>query len=737
MKRSPIYLRVAVPSPLYRDFDYLPPAGTDPARLEPGMRLSLPFGQREVVGVLLETAGTTEVPASKLKAARRLLDETPLIPPDMLALARWAADYYRHPIGEVVQALLPVLLRQGKPAKLPITPVWRLNAMGRDADPGSLVRAKRQRSLHALLLHHPAGLTSSAIAEELPESAASLRALIKRGWLEDASGESGPADSTPLPVMAGTTMLNAAQKQAAAEISAALGSYRAFLLDGVTGSGKTEVYLEAIAAAVGSGLQALVLLPEINLTPQTLARFRARFGTVAAFHSGLSEGERLATWLAARDGKAPVIVGTRSAAWLPLKSPGLIVVDEEHDASFKQHEGFRYSARDLAVVRAQRTNIPVILGSATPSLESLHNATQGRYTHLKLPERAGLARHPSMKLLDIRARPLVEGLSDLLLDAVKRHLAADGQVLLFLNRRGYAPTFMCHDCGTPEACKRCDARMTLHGTKRLVCHHCGAERPVPARCTHCGSEAFGAVGQGTERIEQVLMELFPDAGVARVDRDSTRRKGSMERLLDDVHSGARRILVGTQMLAKGHDFPNVTLVGVLDADQGLFSADFRACERMAQLVIQVAGRAGRAEKPGEVLIQTHQPDHPLLQHLVREGYGSFAQAALAERRLAGLPPYAALALLRAEAPASAAPTAFLQAARDMLAGRRVPDVALLGPAPAPMERRAGRYRVNLLLQAPQRAPLQKLLAATLPELGELKQARRVRWSIDVDPVSLD
>jgi primosomal protein N' (replication factor Y) len=737
VKRPPLYLKVAVPSPLYRDFDYLPPPDTDSASLQPGVRLRLPFGRREVVGVLLGTSDRSDVPAAKLKAARSVLDDRPAIPPDMLALARWAADYYRHPIGEVVQTLLPVLLRQGKPAELTVTPRWRLAQAGREAAVAELKRAPKQRALHALLSRHPAGLEPSAISDELPGAGPALRALKERGWLDDASAETGPEETTPLPMMAGRTDLNAAQKAAAAEISKALGGYKAFLLDGVTGSGKTEVYLEAIATAVASGLQALVLLPEINLTPQTLARFRARFGTVAAFHSGLSEGERLATWLGARDGTLKVIVGTRSAAWLPLRSPGLIVVDEEHDASFKQHEGFRYSARDLAVVRAQRADIPVILGSATPSLESLHNAAQERYTHLRLPERAGTARHPSMKLLDIRSRPLIEGLSDLLLDAVKRHLAADGQVLLFLNRRGYAPTFMCHDCGTPEACKRCDARMTLHGSSRLVCHHCGAERPVPQKCGHCGSAAFGAVGQGTERIEAALTELFPDAGIARVDRDSTRRKGSMEKLLEEVHSGARRILVGTQMLAKGHDFPNVTLVGVLDADQGLFSADFRAAERMAQLIIQVAGRAGRADKPGEVLIQTHQPDHPLLQHLVREGYGSFAEAALAERRLAGLPPFAALALLRAEATTAAAPTAFLEAARECLSQKRGSQVALLGPAPAPMERRAGRYRANLLLQAAQRAPLQNLLAATLPELDELKQARKVRWSIDIDPVSLD
>ena len=738
MNRAPLILKVAVPSPLYRDFDYLPPADVDLDRLQPGVRLKVPFGRRELTGVLLETAGKSTLPPAKLKTARRLLDDSPLIPADMLALARWAADYYRHPIGEVVQALLPVALRQGKRAAQAATPVWRLSALGRAADVSLLARAPRQRALHALLQRHPAGLETAAIGEELPEPGAALRALLKRGWVEDVVQVDGPLPTQALPpVPAGKTELNPAQKAAAAEVTGALPGYRAFLLDGVTGSGKTEVYLEAIAAAVARGRQALVLLPEINLTPQTLARFRARFGRVAAFHSGLSEGERLATWLSSRDGSAPVIVGTRSAAWLPLQAPGLIVVDEEHDASFKQQEGFRYSARDLAVVRAQRADVPVILGSATPSLESLHNVAQGRYTLLRLPERAGSARHPAMKLLDIRSRPLVEGLSDLLLDAVKRHLGEGGQVLLFLNRRGYAPTLMCHDCGTPEACKRCDARMTLHGDRRLVCHHCGAERPVPKQCAHCGSPSLGAFGQGTERIEAALAELFPDAGVARVDRDSTRRKGSMEKILDEVQHGARRLLVGTQMLTKGHDFPNVTLVGVLDADQGLFSSDFRASERMAQLIIQVAGRAGRADKPGEVLIQTHQPDHPLLTHLVREGYGSFAAAALEERRVSGLPPYAALALLRAEAPAAQAPAAFLDAAREALARHRAPGVQLLGPVPAPMERRAGRYRAHLLLQAGQRAPLQRLLAAALPELDGLKTARRVRWSIDVDPVNLD
>ena len=734
MKRALRYLKVAVPSPLYRDFDYLPPPDVNPASLYPGIRLKVPFGRRELVGVLMETADKSTVPTAKLKAARRLLDDAPVIPQDMLALARWAAEYYRHPIGEVVQALLPVLLRQGRPATVAGRSAWRLSTAGRDADPSSLARAPKQRSLHALLAAHEGGLDTAEIAGTLPDAGAALQALKKRGWVEAAARDRLPAAAlTPSP----PPVLNPAQRAAVGEIKSGLDGYHAFLLDGVTGSGKTEVYLAAIEAALERGLQALVLLPEINLTPQTLARFRARFGVVAAFHSGLSDGERLAAWLAARDGKAQVIVGTRSAAWLPLARPGLFLVDEEHDVSFKQQEGFRYSARDLVVMRAQRARVPVVLGSATPSLESLHNAAQQRYKRLALPERAGNARDPTVRLLDIRSRPLTAGLSDLLIDAVRRHLAEAGQVLLFLNRRGYAPTFMCHDCGAQELCKRCDARMTLHGRARLVCHHCGAERPAPPACAQCGGKSFGAFGQGTERIEQALAELFPGAGVARVDRDSTRRKGSMEKILADVQSGARRLLVGTQMLAKGHDFPNVTLVGVLDADQGLFSADFRANERMAQLITQVAGRAGRAERLGEVLIQTLKPDHPLLRHLVKEGYGSFAVAALAERRGAVLPPYAALALLRAEAPSPEAPRAFLQAALNRLAAGRVSGVSLLGPAPAPMERRAGRYRAHLLLQAAQRAPLQKLLAATLPELDELKEARRVRWSVDVDPVSLD
>lgn len=731
MKSSaPIFLRVAVASPLPRHFDYLPPRNTEASTFTPGMRLRVPFGKREMIGVLLETAAHSDVPAAKLKHAQAIVDDVPLIPPDLLALARWAADYYHYPIGEVVSTLLPPALRTGKSGAGADNFVWRLTAAGAAAEVSALKAAPKQAALLRMLVQHPTGLDAKLLDDKLAHWQVPMRALRRRGWVEKIPAL--PQTLPAFPVAAGVA-LNTAQSAAAGEIRAALGSFRAFLLDGVTGSGKTEVYLEVMAECLRLGSQALLLVPEIGLTPQLLLRVRRRFADTVVFHSALGAGERLGVWEAARTGRASVVIGTRSAVFLPLQNPGLIVVDEEHDASFKQQDGFRYSARDLAVVRAARHKIPVVLGSATPSLESLYNSAQSRYVHLSLPERAGAARHPAIQLLDIRKQLLHEGVSDSMLAAIRRHLQAEGQVLLFLNRRGYAPTVMCHACGATLQCRRCDARLTLHSNRQLQCHHCGSQRPLPAHCEHCGAGELGHFGFGTERIERVLAALFPNVAIARLDRDSTRRKGMLEALLDGVQHGEYQILIGTQMLAKGHDFPNVTLVGILDADQGLFGVDFRASERMAQLVMQVAGRAGRAERAGEVLVQTHHPEHPLLNRLVHEGYASFATAALAERRAAGLPPFAAMALLRAQAVTRAAPMAFLEAARRELAPACGRQVQLLGPAPAPMERRAGRFRAQLLLLAAQRALLQQALSTALPTLYALKQARRVRWSLDVDP----
>jgi len=720
-------LHIAIPSPLRRRFDYLAPA----APVTPGCRVRVSFGRQRLVGIVLDTAAGSEVPLEKLRPVEAVLDSEALLPPDVLELLTWASTYYHHSIGEVCASALPVALRQGEPARPRGLRRHVLTDAGRAADPGQLTRAPRQAALLAFLqrLAAPAGADELAGVDGWQGAMARLE---EKGWVtteeSPALPVAGRSADTPPP-------LAPAQQAAVDAVAAAFGRFGGFLLDGVTGSGKTEVYLRLIAQALAAGRQTLVLVPEIGLTPQLLERFRLRFPVpIAVLHSGLADGERLNAWLAARAGLAPIVIGTRSAVFTPLPQLGLIIVDEEHDPSFKQQDGFRYSARDVAVVRAQKAGVPVVLGSATPALESLANAAAGRYTRLELPERAGSAIHPQLHLLDIRHQRLDGGISEPLYGVMGRHLERGGQVLLFLNRRGYAPVLLCHDCGWVASCRRCDAHLTYHaGQKRIRCHHCGTERPVPQQCGGCGSHDLRPIGHGTERVEEALRTRFPDTGIERIDRDATRRKGSLEAKLSRVHSGEARLLIGTQMLAKGHHFPDVTLVGILDADQGLFSADFRAGERMAQLILQVAGRAGRAERPGEVLIQTHHPDHPLLRLLIEQGYGAFAAAALEERRQAELPPYSFLALLRAEAPAAAVPLAFLEEARLLAEGLQPAGVMLLGPVPAPMERRAGRYRAQLLLQAASRAALHRLLERWLPLLEESKAGRKARWSLDVDP----
>ncbi|MBN8482538.1 MAG: primosomal protein N', partial [Xanthomonadales bacterium] len=531
--------------------------------------------------------------------------------------------------------------------------------------------------------------------------------------------------------------LNAAQAAACAAISAAASTFTPFLLDGVTGSGKTEVYLDAIADVVARGAQALVLVPEIALTPQTVRRFRERLGfEVALLHSGLSEGERGRAWLAAAAGDASVVLGTRSAVFVPMARPGLIVIDEEHDASYKQQDGFRYHARDLAVVRAKALGVPLVLGSATPSLESLANAEAGRYRHLRLVERAGVARPPELHVMDLRHKRVVDGLAIDSLRTISAHLDAGGQVLVFRNRRGYAPVLFCHACGWSAQCGRCDRPLTVHrGAARLRCHHCGAEERVPAACPACASPALGPQGVGTERLEAMLAERFPNVPVVRIDRDSTRTRGGRDALLDGLDAEGARILVGTQMLAKGHDLSGLTLVVVVGVDEGLYSVDFRAGERLGQLIVQVAGRAGRADRPGSVILQTHHPQHPLLAALLEGGYPMLARRLLAERAAASLPPFAHLALLRAEAKQNAQTLEFLAAAAAVARASRL-TVLLHGPLPAPMPRRAGFLRSQLLIEAAERPLMQAFLAAWLPAVRALPLARRVRWSIDVDPVEM-
>ncbi|MGJ4730949.1 primosomal protein N' [Luteimonas sp. SDU101] len=569
------------------------------------------------------------------------------------------------------------------------------------------------------------------------------RALEGRGLAEriavPASGFAPAPQPGPTP--------NPEQRAAIEAVREAAG-FAPMLLDGVTGSGKTEVYLHAIADCLARGRQALVLVPEIGLTPQLLARFRARLGVpVHAAHSGLNDNERARTWAAAWRGEARVIVGTRSAVFTPLPDAGLIVIDEEHDASYKQQDGIRYHARDFALVRGKSLGVPVLLGSATPSLESLHNAGAGRYGYLRLSQRAGDARPPAVRVIDVRKRALDAGLSGQMLDAIRGALGSGGQVLVFRNRRGYAPVLLCHDCGWSAQCPRCSTPehgrpMTVHAHgRRLQCHHCGHRRPSPPACPDCASLALQPQGAGTERIEEVLAATFPEVPVLRIDRGSTQRRDALAQLLGSL--GDRPgILIGTQMLAKGHDLPDLSLVCVVGVDEGLFSADFRAHEKLAQLLIQVAGRAGRARRAGEVLLQTHHPEHPLLATLIAGGYPAFAGDELAQREAAGFPPYAHLALLRAESKHAEPPMEFLRAVRRTLepAGRARASaqdgLSISGPMPAPMPRRAGMHRAQLLLLAQSRRALHAALHDAVPAIHALTEARKVRWSLDVDPADL-
>jgi primosomal protein N' (replication factor Y) (superfamily II helicase) len=710
-------VRVAVPVPLPRLFDYLPPLEE---RLPPlGSRVLVPFGNRKLVGLVVDHGTGNHDPAVKLKPIEIVLDEA-LLDESLLDLIDWCSRYYGFAPGEAVNLLLPGALRRTKPFQ-PAPPAFiALTDSGRQAD---LSRAPRQAELREQLNSGP---VARQRLTDLNFSSQIIKRMLDDGLVQAVDV---PAEFEAVP----GPELNAEQRHAVAAILAARHRFEAQLLAGITGSGKTEVYLSAARRMLARDRQVLILIPEIGLTAQLVRRIESRLGEPAhVYHSDLSEGERLACWQAARSGRARVIVGTRSAVFLPLSRPGLIVVDEEHDASFKQAEGARYHGRDVAVMRARKLGIPVVLGSATPSLESLHNAEQSRYRLLELTRRAGTANLPRWRILDARGKS--SQLDPQLVQGIGRHLEAGGQVLLYRNRRGYAPVLMCAECGWSADCQRCDAHMTWHQVNAsLQCHHCGSHHKAPPRCPECGSPELLALGAGTERLEDQLKQEFPGTPVHRVDRDNLTGRHDFEQLLEQVREGQPCILVGTQMLAKGHHLPGVTLAAVLDVDQALFSADFRAPERLGQVVCQVAGRAGRGERSGEFLLLTRHPEHPLLAELARGDYLAYARKLLEERSRAELPPATAMALVRAEAHQPERPRAFLGQAARLLES---PRVEIIGPLPAIMNRRGGYWRFQLWLQAPDRAALAGVLSARLKALHELPAARQVRWHVDMDAMEL-
>ncbi len=741
-------LRIALATPLLKLFDYRCPESGAPEASHPparGKRVIVPFGKQTRIGVITSVADSTTVPSNKLRNAIRVIDAEPLLDASIMALLDWAADYYHHAPGEVVATAIPGLLRKGGAIDA-TEKIWRTTPQSREIDIATLAkRAPVQARIIELARANLDGMDESVLSAAGKTWRSAAARLVDKNLLEIDQQRlvSRPFHDSPDDAQTRTPPPTPTDDQRVAinDINAARG-FVPFLLEGVTGSGKTEVYLRCIEQQLERGRQSLLLVPEIGLTPQLVNRFRGRLRTrIAVLHSGLNETERLMAWRSARDGTAGVIIGTRSAVFTPLPNPGLVIIDEEHDSSLKQQDGFRYSARDLAVWRARQLDIPIILGSATPSFESLENVNAGRYTKLCLPNRPGHARQPGVKLIDLRSQPCKDGLTDPLRLAIARHLADDGQVLLYLNRRGYAPSMMCTSCGQLVECRRCDARLVFHQRRaRLICHHCGADHGVPTECAECHAPDLLPVGQGTERLEQAVTELFGEHGIVRIDRDTTRRKGEIERRLELVRSGEARVLLGTQMLTKGHDFPNVTMVGIIDADQGLFGTDFRSSERLAQSFIQVSGRAGRGDRPGEVYIQTLFPEHPLLLTLITQGYDQFANQAMTERKSAGWPPYACLALTRAEATQRQHAFAFLEEARDLAAKLirtgQFSGVRYLGPAPAPMEKRSGRYRGQLLIMADTRTQIQRFLHTWRPALDTLKSARKARWSVDVDPGEL-
>lgn len=658
--------KIALPVPLQRLFDYLPPLEETSCPLARGTRVRVPFGRQERIGIIFDHATDTSLSMHQLKPILSVCDPFPLFPENLCDFIVKASRYYHHAIGEVAFTGLPPSLRQGKPLK----PIKNDN---------------------------------------LP----------------------------PSPIISHALALNTDQQFAVDAILNQTHQFQPFLLEGITGSGKTEVYLQAAAEILKTQKQILVLIPEISLTPQTLERFQARFNTtVCAYHSRITASERTRVWRRVRANEPIIVVGTRSAVFLPFTKIGLIVIDEEHDPSFKQQDGFRYSARDLAVLRAQQSSCPIVLGSATPAFETLSNVISEKYKKLSLPHRATSSTLPQMRLIDVRHKKLEHGLSSQLIARIKYHLEHQGQVLLFINRRGYSPTLMCYDCGWIAECTRCDARLTYHHKRKLlVCHHCLHQRKVPSHCSTCGASALHPVGQGTERIEQTLTEIFPDLKIARIDSDATRQKGSLDTLLNLAEKNEARLLIGTQMLAKGHHFPHLSLVGIVDADGGLFSTDFRAIEKMAQLIIQVAGRAGRVHQAGEVMIQTFHPDHPLLQQLLKQDYAELAHHLLEERRECQLPPFSHWALLRAESLHGEYSEKFLENLRQQLAPKNA-LVKILGPIPAPMPKRQGHYRFQLLLQSQDRKSLHDVLSYSTDLLEENKFSKKVRWSLDVDPIEI-
>ena len=725
-------VRVALAVPLPRFFDYFYSPDLTPIV---GGRVLVPFGSQKRVGIGVDLPASSDVAKEKLKPIIDVLDAESLFNSTTWDWLAWSANYYRAALGDVLFQALPVKLRNGESAVKNDRTFWRITDLGKQAlELGALKRAKKQIEALNLLLTQDLEKGNNEI------SSAIWSALKGKDYVEEIivsteqkSWQQALGDN-PLVNLDNRLTLNKQQALAFSQLLLQEG-FNVWLLEGVTGSGKTEIYLQYIEEVLKKGKQVLVLVPEIGLTPQTVRRFQARFNVeIDVLHSNLNDTQRLNVWERARTGQSAIVIGTRSALFTQFSDLGLIILDEEHDGSFKQQDGWRYHARDLGIVLAQKLNIPILLGSATPSLESVNNVQNGKYHHLVLSKRAGNATALRQFVIDLKHQRIQNGLSEPLLQRMQEHLEKGNQVLLFLNRRGFAPVLLCHECGWIDECHHCEKPYTYHQHQRVLrCHHCGAQKTVPMQCGHCGSTHLVTTGLGTEQLEETLKARFPQYNIARIDRDSTARKGKLEGYLEDIQQGKSQILIGTQMLAKGHHFPNVTLVALVNVDNALFSLDFRAEERLAQLYVQVAGRSGRAEKQGEVVLQTHYPDHPLLTTLLEKGYQAFAEKILKLRHNMGLPPFSFQALFKAQCRHSEEAENALSQLASFFYEQKIEGLQVLGPIPAPFSKKAGQYRWQLLLQHASRKQLQAALSRYSPELIKSSQVRLI---LDVDPLDL-
>ena len=720
-------VRVALDLPLSKLFDY---SLDNDISISPGQRVLVSFGRKEMVGVAIECVASSALLAERIKPVLRVLDDTPVMPDELLGLLHFCSNYYHYPLGATVLAALPSRLRIKRAIAIQEEMQYVLSSSGCALD--LILLPKRKVVQHRILAALRLGALSITQVRALSSSGVSaLKGLLDAGWVETRAVASIHDTST----FSDTHTLTLEQQQAVDLIATTI-CFNCILLHGITGSGKTEVYVHAMNRILQQGGQVLLLVPEINLTPQLENYFRGRLPDVelVSLHSGLSDDERMRNWLHAQSGRARIVLGTRLAVFAPLPRLALVIVDEEHDASFKQQDGLRYSARDVAIFRASQRDVPIVLGSATPSLESYYNAQSGRYKMLRLTQRAVTqAKLPTINCINIGNVAIQHGLSEPLMKALSERLQRGEQSLIFVNRRGYAPVLMCSACGWMSGCTNCAGKLVLHlKDGRLRCHHCGHQERVPQACPSCGNTDLQPIGVGTQRIESMLRESFPGARILRVDRDSTRNKGAWQVMRQQIQDNAVDILVGTQMLAKGHDFPNLTLVGVVNPDSALYSNDFRASEKLFSQLTQVAGRAGRADKPGQVLIQTAFPEHPLFDSLQRHDYDAWAKTLVDERRSAGFPPFVYQVLLRAEAKSEPHVYSFLGRAREDAIKLAMP-VDVYSVVPAVMPRRANHFLAQLLVQSEARKSLQQFLREWHPLLGVLAD-NKLRWSLDIDPM---